>query len=135
MFEDFNKFCVDLELDIAKAYESSATLDEAEKLAAKFLLGMIRVGNQLQRVNLDARMRKAGVKAIRAAVYLNEARATDKKPSDTLLEQVVNSSKEVRDAQNSMDTAEVESNRLDSLLQVCREAHVYFRGISKGRFE
>jgi hypothetical protein len=80
-------------------------------------------------------MRKSGVKAIRAAVYLEGATKGEKKPSDVLLEAVVNTDKIVQDEQNALDAAEVRRNGLENYLSVFREAHIFFRGVAKGRFE
>lgn len=135
MNNQFLAMCEDLTNDIKKAYEGGCELAEAERLAAKFLHAQIQVGTELQKADLDARMRKTGVKAIRAAVYLDGATKGDKKPSDTLLEAVVNSDKIVQDEQTSLDTAENNRNAFENYLSVFREAHIYFRGIAKGRFE
>lgn len=121
--------------DINKAYESPVTIEEAERLAAKFLDAQIQVGAELQVVDLDARMKKTGVKAIRAAVYLDTATAGDKKPSDVLIEAVINSDERVKKEQEELDKAEVKRDALYNYLNVFKESHIFFRGVSKGRFE
>lgn len=135
MEDQFMAFCRKLEAKIKAAYEAGTTLDQAEKLAAEFLHAQLIVGSELQQADLDARMRKSGVKAIRAAVYLDGATKGDKKPSDVLLEAVINSDKIVQGEQDALDSAEVRRNSLDNYLTVFREAHIFFRGIAKGRFE
>lgn len=134
-FTTFANFIVDLESTITEAYATSPTPDEAELSAAKFLAGMFRVGDELKRIDLDARMKKSGLKAIRSAVYLEEAKRGDKKPSDTLIEAVINSNRMVTDAQQALDYAEVDRDRLHNLLNVCKESHIFFRALAKGRFE
>ena len=125
----------DLEKDIQNAYEGGVTMDEAEKLAAKFLGAMMRAAARLRALDLDARMKKSGVKAVRAAIYLAEATKGEKKPSDVLIGAIVDSSKLVQDEQGGLDTAEVRRDELERYFGIFKEAHVYFRGISKGKYE
>lgn len=124
-----------LKQGITRSYEEGVTMEEAEKLAAKFLDGSIQVGEAIKVADLDRRMKKAGVKAIRSAVYLEAATQGDRKPSDRLLEAVVDSDKVVSDSQESFDIAEVEINYLSNLLDIFRESHIHFRTIARGRFE
>lgn len=125
----------ELTADIKNAYESSPTIEEAEKLAAKFLHAQLLVSSELKMLDLDARMKKSGNKAIRAVVYLNEVKQADKKPSDTMLQMIVDDSQIARDAQDELDVAEVKRNEYENYLSVFKEAHIFFRGIAKGRFD
>ena len=120
---------------IQKAYEESPTLEEAEKYAALFLDAQIRVGTELAKVSLDARMRKSGTKALKASVLLDAATKGEKKPADSLLTAIVDSDPMVMESQNGLDKAEIATDELHNYLSVFKEAHVYFRGIAKGRFE
>lgn len=132
------KFAVqlkELEKDIQNAYESSPTIEEAEKLAAKFLIAQLSVGAELAKADLDARMRKTGLKAVKAAVYLEAATKGDKKPSDVLIGAIVDSDKVVSETQDGFDRAEVYRNEFENYLSVFRDAHIYFRTLAKGRFE
>ncbi len=131
----FETYCEELEKDINNAYESSPTIEDAEKLAAKFLSAQIAVGKELQVADLDARMRKSGLRAIKAAVYLENAAKGDKKPSDVLLNALVDTDKLVLGEQEAFDQAEVHKNQLDNYLNVFQNAHIYFRALAKGRFE
>lgn len=125
----------ELEKIIQAAYEEGVTLDEAEKLAGRFLHAQLKVAEELRVADLDARMRKTGLKALKAALYLEEVKKNEKKPSDTLLQHTVDANELTQNEQNSFDAAEVERDRLQNYLNVFKEAHVYFRGIAKGRFE
>lgn len=135
MNTELMEFCKGLEADIVNAYESACTIEEAEKLAAKFLSAQLRLANQLRTADLDARMRKAGLKAIKATVYMEAATSSEKKPTEAALASMVDSNKIVMGEQASFDKAEVDKDLLQNYFQVFREAHVFFRGISKGRFE
>lgn len=128
------EFLEELESDIKKAYEESITVEEAERLAAKFLLAQMQITRVLRDADLDARMRKTGVKAVRAALYLDEVKKHDKKPSDSMLEATVNSNKLTQDEQESFDRAEVDRDALQNYFNIFKEAHIYMRGIAKGGF-
>jgi hypothetical protein len=120
---------------IKAIYEGGIGLDEAEKLAAEFLYAQLQVSEDLRKADLDSRMRKSGLKAIRAAVYLENVQGKDKKPSDVLLEAIVNTDKIVASEQQSLDEAEVNRNQLETYLSVFREAHIFTRNLARGRFE
>lgn len=123
-----------LKQSIIEAYESCPDLNEAEKLATRFLEAMMNVAEDLRTADLDARMKKSGVKAIRAAVYMKHATASDRKPSDVMLDAIVNQDKLVMEEQARLDEAEVEVGLLENYMQVFTNAHVHFRGVSKARF-
>lgn len=125
----------ELKKQIQDSYEQGVSIEEAEKLAGKFLLASIEIGEQLKVIDLDRRMKKSGLKAVRAAAYLEAASQGDKKPSDKLIEAVIDSDNVVGGAQSAYDQAEVEVNELNNLLSVFHEAHIFYRGVSKGRYE
>lgn len=133
--EKFTKYCKELESDIISAYEQGTTLEQAERLAAKFLGAQIEIGEKLRKADLDARMRKTGVKAIKAQVYIQVVEKSERKPSDVMIGAIVDSDNIVHEAQKSYDEAEVESAALDRYFSIFHEAHLFFRSISKGRFE
>lgn len=131
---DFKSFCDMLELRIQESYEEGVTAADAEALAGQFLHGQLQVSKELHKLDLDARMRKTGVKAVKAAVYLAEIQKVDKKPSDVLLSALVDSSDLVTGEQNRLDTAEADRDELERLYNVFIQAHVHFRQMSKGNF-
>ena len=124
-----------LENKIKSSYEIGVTMEEAEKLAAEFLHAQLLVSNELKVVDLDARMQKSGFKAVTATVYLEIIAKSDKKPTESNIEAVINTTKLVQDSRDQLDTAEVNRDSLQNYLSIFKEAHVYFRGIAKGRFE
>lgn len=125
----------ELEDVIKQSYESGVTMTEAEKLAARFLHAQMVVAEKLRNQDLDARMRKSGIKAVKAAVYQDEARKVDKKPSDTYLNSLVDMSDLVQGEQGRLDEAEVDRDLLQNYYNIFREAHIYFRTVSKGSYE
>ena len=135
MKDKFIALCEELKSDIEKAYTEGVTLDQAERLAAKFLGAQMDVADKLRVVGLDTRMRKSGLKAVKAAVYLEEATRDQKKPSDVMLQALVDRNEIVSGEQTAFDEAEVSKNQLENYLDTFKNAHIYFRGMAKGRFE
>lgn len=118
--------------EIKKAYEPGLTMPEAERLAGKFLFAMTIVSNDLKVSSLDARMRKSGQKALKAATYLAGIQGVEKKPSDVLLQAQVDSDKVVQAEQDKLDSAECDVEELERYYNIFKEAHLFFRQISKG---
>ena len=124
--------CNNLATKIQSSYEEDITVKEAERLAAEFLHAQLQIVQMLRTLELDARMKKAGYKAISAAVYMEAATKTDKKPSDTMLQNIVELSELVQGERNALDKAEVQVDELNNYLSIFKEAHIYYRGIAKG---
>lgn len=131
----FKQLCNDLEKQIQESYESGVTMDDAEKLAAKFLYAQLQVSAELKKADLDSRMRKSGLKAVRAAIYMEGATKDPKKPSDVMLGSMVDMNELVIGEQEGFDTAEVNRDELERYYNIFSNAHIYYRGIAKGKFE
>lgn len=131
----FKELCESLETKIQKSYEDGVTLEEAEKLAGEFLYAQLQVSSELKKADLDARLRKNGTKAIRAAIYLDIVQKSDKKPTEAQIAAMVDTDKIVQEEQQAFDTAEVNRDELERFYNIFQNAHVHFRGIAKGRFE
>lgn len=125
----------DLESKIQEAYTKGVTLEEAERLAAEFLHAQLWISAQLKKADLDSRMKKSGVKAIRAALYLETVKSSDKKPTEAAIDATLNSNELVIGEQRLLDEAEVDKAELERYYDVFANAHIFFRGVSKGRFE
>ncbi len=130
----FEEYCNSLEEKIVSAYEEGVTNDQAERLAAEFLNAQLKVSRQLAVHDLDARMRKSGVKAVKAAVYMEELKKHDKKPTESQLTATIDSHDVVNGEQIRFDEAEVKRDELERLFNVFGNAHIYFRGVAKGNF-
>lgn len=130
-----NSFIKELEAEIEKSYSEGVTLEEAERLAGKFLVAQLQVSRELQKADLDSRMRKTGVKAIRSAVYLNIVKNAEKKPTESQIEATINVDDIVSKEQESFDIAESSKAELERIFDVLINAHIFFRSLSKGRFE
>lgn len=130
-----NEFCTNLENKIETSYKEGTTVEGAERLAAEFLHAQLLVSSALKKVDLDARMKKSGVKGVRAAVYLEKAKEGDKKPSDVMLNALVDTNEIVQKQQDLLDTAESDRAELERYYDIFCNAHIFYRGIAKGRFE
>ncbi len=119
---------------IKKSYEQGVTAEEAERLAGEFLYASVKLGEELRKVDLDARMKKSGLKAIKAAVYLEAVSGSDKKPTEAMLTAIIDTHDLVQKEQDGLDKAEVERDEIKNLMSVFHEGHVHFRGIAKGTF-
>lgn len=132
---NFVKLCKTLEEKIQAAYTEGVTMEEAEKLAGEFLYAQIQVSAELKDADMNARMRKTGVKAVKASLYLQEVQKSEKKPTETHLTSLIDSNELVQKEQDAYDAAEVDSANLERYYNIFREGHIHFRGIAKGRFE
>lgn len=131
----FQEFVEAMEGKIVDTYEG-VTIELAESLAAEFLSAQLQVSKELKKHDLNARMSKSGLKAIRAAVYTESAKLVDgKKPTEAAIAAMVDSDELVLGEQRSLDVAEVERDELDRVFNVFSNAHIFYRGVSKGRFE
>lgn len=132
---NFKELCKQLEAKIQNAYEQGTTTEDAERLASEFLYAQLQVSTELKNADLDSRMKKSGLKAVKAAIYMEAATKTDKKPSDVMLQALVDMNDIVQGEQTAFDQAEVSRDELERYYNVFREAHIHFRGIAKGKFE
>jgi hypothetical protein len=131
----FKQLCDQLEAKIQNSYEEGVTLETAERLAAEFLYAQMQVSNQLKAADLNARMQKSGVKAIRAAIYLDIIQKNEKKPTEAQITATIDTDKIVAGEQQNLDLAEVEKAELERYYDIFVNGHIYFRGIAKGKFE
>jgi hypothetical protein len=131
----FEALCKSLEEKIQKSYEEGVTLEDAEKLAGEFLYAQIQVSSELKKSDLDSRMRKSGVKAIKAAIYSEACSKSDKKPTESALEHILNLNELVQGEQEALDNAEASRDELSRYYSIFQNAHIHFRGIAKGKFE
>jgi hypothetical protein len=127
--------CDSLEKKIEATYTTSLAPDEAEKLAAEFLHAQMTLSEELRVVELDARMKKSGLKAVQAAVYMAETQGKDKKPTEAALQHTINMDISVSGAQDALDLAEVDKNDLERCYEIFNNAHIFYRTLAKGKFE
>lgn len=134
MNKELKAFCSKLEIKIIDIYKHRLSMEDAEKLAAEFLHAEIIMSEAITTADLDTRTRKTGLKAIRAAVYLAEVQKNDKKPSDNLLNAIVDTNSDVAEAQDEYDRAEVAKLELERHYDIFHNGHLFARTVAKGSF-
>lgn len=120
-----------LTFEIQKSEEQSITINEAERNAALSLAAMVELSAWLKIEDKNRRMRKSGLKAIKAAIRLEAVQKQEKKPTEGALEDLVNVNPDYRAAEELYDDAEATVAELDRQFDISRESHLYFRTISK----
>jgi hypothetical protein len=124
---DNKQFIADLELKVRDSYGQGISGQGAQDLAGEFLAAMFQLSDLMGDADLDTRMRKSGLKAVRAGVYMEAATADVKKPSDTFLNELVAAHPHVLELQKAYDEAEVELAELERVFGILKECHVHFR--------
>jgi len=124
-----------LEQKIIKSYTEGTNLVDAESLAAEFLAAQIQISEEVKEESIRHRMLKADLKEKAAAVLYNAATAGDKKPSDSILQALVDKDPGVKEAYQVHVVSEERANELERLYNIFRESHIYYRAIGKGRFD
>src|SRR5207237_4885408 len=115
--------------------EQGCTLEQAERAAALALGIMNSLSEHLKLQDKDRRMRKRGLKAIKSAVRMEEVKRHDKKPTESALQDVIDTSELVMGEEAAFDDSEVDFEELRRQYDIANESHLYFRSIAKGRFE
>ena len=130
-----NSIYKELTETINKAYEQGVTMQEAERLAARTLTIRIELTDQIKERDLDARMKKHGVKAIKARAFVEEIVKHEKKPTESQLDAAVNLSPLVEAAELLFAESETTKNQLEAYSDIFKDAHIFFRGVAKGQYE
>ncbi len=127
----------ELKAIIASVYESGITMPEAEKYAALFLQAQLSVSSDLESADLDRRMRKRGLKALKSAVRTEAIRTAEgaRKPTEGVLDDIVNLDELVAKEEASFDEAEVKTEALERLFGIFKDGHIFFRGVARGNFQ
>ena len=120
---------------IQTAYDEGVSMEHAERLAARCLGVQLKIAEQLSVSDLDGRMKKNGLKTMKANAYMKNATATEKKPTESMLDAMVTQDKDVANSAELYERADAKTASLTIYLGIFKDAHIYFRGIAKGRFE
>lgn len=134
MIDNLKEMREELLAKIRNAVEVGVTTEQAERLSGECFLAQVAAGEQLTKADHATRMRKTGVKSIRAAIYLDSASKGEKKPTEAMLAALVDSNELVTNEQKSFDESEVEKNELERYYNEFNTAHVFYRIIAKGTF-
>src|SRR6185369_17950220 len=128
----FEEYCEQLEQKIQDAYTNGISLEDAEKLAGEFLVAQMRTSRELKNADLDSRMKKSGLKAVRATAYRTIAANPEKKPTEAAIAAAIDVDPLVGKEQDSYDAAEVDKASLERYFNVFQNAHIFYRGVAKG---
>lgn len=121
--------------EVEAVADQGITLDHAERVAGLALSTMNQLSEQLLITERNRRMRKAGLKAIKAATRQEEIKKHDRKPTESQLDDVLALNALVQQEEDGFDDAEVETELLERQFGIAKECHLYFRSVSRGRFE
>lgn len=132
---DLNAYISELEKKVITSYQTSVGIEEAEKLAGEFLGAQILIAQELRNTSLDAAMRKNGVKVVRGDALLRVLEETEKKPADSVLQALVDTDAKVVKEQEAYEQAKAGADYLQNFLSIFKDAHIFYRGIAKGKFE
>jgi hypothetical protein len=124
-----------LEQKIINSYVEGVTASQAENIAGEFIEAQIKASEELKEESLRHRLLKADLKEISARLFYNEATKGDKKPSDSLLQSIVDKDPEVKEATQQYILAEEKANELFRLIDIFKQAHYHFEKISNGKFD
>lgn len=124
----------DLEEKVREAYQNGVTQEQAERLAGEFLEANFQLAEKLKMAELDARMRKSGLKAVKGAAYLEIVQKSERKPTEAQITAMLDTEGMINKEQENLDKAEVECNFLERIYSTCQNAHVLYRKISGGTF-
>ena len=124
-----------LKSEVELAYDEGVSMERAERLAAKCLGAQLRIAERLATADLDARMKKNGLKTVKANAYMRAATSAEKKPTESMIDAMITQDKDVANSAEWYDRADAEKESLTIYLGIFRDAHIYFRGIAKGRYD
>jgi SHS2 domain-containing protein len=127
----------ELRAEIKRVSAEGVSIEDAERLAAKFLDALLELGGfdgRIRHADLDVRMKKNGYKTLRAKVYLQTVQGQEKKPTESAIEAAIATNTEVSKQQDLYEKAETDAEALHRIYDVFRDCHIYFRGVAKGNF-
>lgn len=120
-----------LQARIQEVYEDGVTVTKSEDITHELADAEFKLVTMITPLDMDVRMRKHGVKQIRAAVYLDIIKNSEKKPTESQLAAMVDSDALVTEAQNSYDEAESLLAEAERLLDAVHNSQVVFRTLMK----
>jgi hypothetical protein len=119
---------------VEDAYSHGVSIEDAERMAAQTLSAQLDIAAALATADLDSRMKKNGMKTMKAKVYMEEIGKHDKKPSEGFLDQAVALDQTVAAATDMYEQADAYKEELTLYFGIFKDAHIFFRGISKGNY-
>lgn len=108
--------------------------DEAPNMAAMCLLAQASLLSDLAASDLRSRALKRDIDFAKAKAFadIKQNPADGKKPTDALVQNLVNQDEDVRRISNEQNIAERDYKQLSNIHALLKEAHLTFRSIRKG---
>ncbi len=99
----------------------------ADALAADFALARLAAIEVRKEIELKAKLKKTSVEAVRGSIYLDIVSKSEKKPTESMLEHILNTDKIVVGEENSLAKLEVETKALTEYADIFKDMHILCR--------
>jgi len=129
----FDEYWASLEEKIKGSYDG-LSLIQTEGYSIEFLMAMSNVSQELHKADLDARTKKANLKRLKAALYLESVNKQEKKPTEAMLTATIDSDSLVSGEQASLDEAESYRDEIQRRYEIALTAHRHFKDVMKGSY-
>jgi len=124
-------------IEFRKAHSRKYEPEDAEKTAALCLEAQKELTEFLSDAELISKEKKLEVERIEAEkiFYYKSLKNGGEKVTDTILKAYVAKDDDVCNAKKGQYKAEADFNKWKNLLNVLKDGHLFFRGVSKGKNE
>jgi len=118
--------------ELKLAHREKYEMERAERTAALCLTAQIELSQFLAEAELLAKENKSEVESISSERYYFFKSGAEK-ITDVALNRLVDKDEEVKAAKKEQYSAESDYNKWKSLMGTLKDAHIYFRGVSKAK--
>ncbi len=118
--------------ELRLAHREKYEMERAERTAALCLTAQIELSQFLAEAELLAKEKKSEVESISSERYYFFKSGAEK-ITDVALNRMVDKDEQVRVAKKEQFESESAYNKWKSLMSTLRDAHIYFRGVSKAK--
>jgi hypothetical protein len=133
-YSDVEKLLDECFTEIEASARAKYDSDKADRTAALFLSAQMKVSFLIESVELKARQAKNEITRIEGQKYFeHKTSASDKKLTENMLSSLVAKEPEVVSAKNECATQEASLKKWNYVMNTLRDAHVYFRNVSKNK--
>lgn len=129
--EDVEGMIETLRKAMQDVYHGNFDYSKADRMAALSLTLQIELAKFSADAEWRARQSKAEIKHISAEANYKYRTSSDKKISETALEQLVNKDPDVKNAELKMAEYERDARRWVNYLGTMRDSHIFFRNLGK----
>ena len=121
--------------ELEKASKEKYDAEKAERTAALFLTAQMQLAFFIEDIELNSRHLKNEIERIEAEKYFDAKTsiADGKKATEGYLTQSIAKDKDVSAAKKAAAAAEADLNKSKYLMSSLKDAHIYFRNLSKNK--